>query len=102
MKNNKMINTVCFFKYSVIFAPVKTMKFFIFLNIVPFKKEGLINVAMTITFNRKRFLVFQMVLKQPKKDKRTNTYRGNAIPKTVVVLLLSLSKNKNYFIKSIK
>ena len=52
---------------------------------------------MTITFNRKRFLVFQMVLKQPKRDKRTDTYKGTAIPKTVLVLLLFLSKNNNYF-----
>ncbi len=50
---------------------------------------------MTITFIREKPLVFQMVLKQPKKGKRTDTYRGTAIPKTVLVLLLSLSKN-NY------
>ena len=33
-----------------------------------------------------------MVLKQPKRDKRTDTCKGNAIPKTVLVLLLFLSK----------
>ena len=43
-----------------------------------------------------------MVLKQPKKDKRTDTYKGTAIPKTVLVLLLSLSKNNNYFISDDK
>ncbi|PVW13907.1 hypothetical protein DDV96_12210 [Marixanthomonas spongiae] len=57
-----------------------------------FKKEWLINVAMTNTFNKKRFLVLQMVLKQPKRDKRIDTYKGTAIPKTVLVLLLFLSK----------
>ena len=35
-----------------------------------------------------------MVLKQPKRDKRTDTCKGNAIPKTVLVLLLFLSKVK--------
>jgi len=33
-----------------------------------------------------------MVLKQPKKDKRTDTYNGAVTPKTVLVLLLFLSK----------
>ena len=43
-----------------------------------------------------------MVLKQPKRDKRTDTYKGTAIPKTVLVLLLFLSKNNNYFISDDK
>ena len=57
---------------------------------------------MTITFNRKRFLVFQMVLKQPKRDKRTDTYKGTAIPKTVLVLLLLLSKCNQLFNYGVK
>ena len=43
-----------------------------------------------------------MVLKQPKRDKRTDTYKGNVSPKTVLVLLLFLSKNKQLKIVSCK
>lgn len=57
---------------------------------------------MTITFNRKLFLVFQMVLKQPKRDKRTDTYKGSISLINVLVLLLFLSKNNNYFINGHK
>ena len=40
-----------------------------------------------------------MVLKQPKKDKRTDTCKGTGILNNVLVLLLFLSKDNNYFIK---
>jgi predicted ribonuclease YlaK len=43
-----------------------------------------------------------MVLKQPKRDKRTDTYKGSISLINVLVLLLFPSKNNNYFINGHK
>jgi hypothetical protein len=43
-----------------------------------------------------------MVLKQPKKNKRTDTCKGTHIQNNVLVLLLFLRKDNNYAIDEVK